>query len=96
MAALTNPNLLKGGAAGIKAAISQVQTDLNALKTAAKGEYQPQLDAVQTALQQLQTAVGNLSNSQSSQNLAAVGSAIAKVGTTSAALFTTLQTSCGS
>ena len=52
----------------------------NALKTAANGNYQPQLDAVQTALQQLQTAAANLTNSQNSQNLAAVGSAIAKVG----------------
>ena len=96
MAALTNPNLLKGGAAGIKAAISQVQNDLNALKTAANGNYQPQLDAVQSSLQQLQTAAGNLSNSQSSQNLEAVGSAIAKVGVTSDALFTALQSACGS
>ncbi len=94
--ALTNPSLLTGGAAGIEAAVSQVQNDLNALKTAANGNYQSQVDAVQASLQQLQTAAGNLSSSQSSQNLQAVGSAIAKVGTTSAALFTALKTPCGS
>ena len=96
VAALTSPSLLAGGASAIKAAVDKVQTDLNAVKSSASQDYQPQVDAMQTALQQLQTAVGNLGNGNASDNLKAVGSAIAKVGTTSNSLFTKLQAACGS
>jgi len=51
---------------------------------------------VQSSLQQLQTAVGNLGNGKLSQNLQTVGTAIATVGTTSADLFTQLEDTCGS
>ena len=75
LAALTNPSLLKGATSGIKAALSQVQNDLNALEPAANGNYQPQVDAVQTSLQQLQAGAGNMGSGQVAQNLPAVGSA---------------------
>ena len=94
--ALTSPSLLAGGTTAIKAAVDKVQTDLSALKVAAKGDYQPQVTAVQTSLQQLQTAVGNLGAGDLAKNLPAVASAIAKVGTTSQDLFSTLQAACGS
>ena len=41
--ALTKPTLLTGGSAAIKTAVDQVQTDLDALKAAAKTDYQPQV-----------------------------------------------------
>ena len=75
LAALTNPSLLKGATSGIKAALSQVQNDLNALKAAANGNYQPQVDAVRTSLQQLEAGAGNMGHGQFAQNLPAVGSA---------------------
>jgi hypothetical protein len=96
VAALTKPSLLVGGTTAIKAAIDQIQTDLTALKAAAKQDYGPQVDAVQTDLQQLQTTVGNLGAGDLAKNLPAVGSAISKVGTSSQALFSTLQAACGS
>ena len=96
VAALTTPALLVRGPSAIKAAVDKVQTDLSAVKSSASQDYQPQVDAMQTALQQLQTAVGNLGNGNVSDNLTAVGSAIAKVGTTSSDLFTKLRTACGS
>jgi hypothetical protein len=96
VAALTNPTLLVGGASAIKAAVDKVQTDLSAVKSSASQDYQPQVDAMQTAVQQLQTAAGNLGNGNVSDNLKAVGTAIAKVGTTSSDLFTKLRTACGS
>jgi len=95
-AALTNPSLRAGGATAIKAAVDKVQNDLDALSTAAQEDYKPPVDAVQSSLQQLQTAVGNLGNGKLSQNLQTVGTAIATVGTTSADLFTQLEDTCGS
>jgi hypothetical protein len=94
--ALTKPALLVGGSAAVKAAVDQVQTNLESLKTAAKSDYQPQVDAVQTAVQTLKTDVGNLGDGAVAQNLQTVGTDIATVGTTTSDLFTQLKTSCGS
>ena len=64
--------------------------------TAGKQDYEPQVTAVQSSLDKLQTAVGNLGNGNVTQNLQAVRTAIAGTGTAAAALFTQLQTACGS
>lgn len=94
LAALTNPSLLLGGTAGITAAVKQVQTDLDAVAAAGKDDYKPQVTAVQSALTDLQTAVGTLGDGGGTANITAVGSAIAAVGTAAGSLFTQLQTSC--
>ena len=94
--ALTNPSLLTGGSTAIKAAVDQVQTDLTAVAAAGKQDYQPQVTAMQSSLQQLQTAVGNLGNGSASENLKTIGTAIAATGTAAGDLFTQLKTACGS
>lgn len=94
--ALANPSLLLGGTSAIASAVDQVQTDLTALSAAAKDDYKPQTTAVQTSLQQLQTAVGDLGNGDMTKNLQTVGTAIASVGTAGESLFTQLKTACGS
>ena len=96
LAALTNPSLLTGGASGIKSAIDTVQTDLNNLARASKQDYKPQVDALQSALKQLQTAVGNLGNGNGVQNLQAVGTQIGNVGSAAGDLLSQLQAACGS
>ena len=93
--ALTNPSLLTGGSTAIKAAVDQVQTDLTAVAAAGKQDYQPQVTAMQSSLQQLQTAVGNLGNGSASENLKTIGTAIAATGTAAGDLFTQLKTACG-
>jgi hypothetical protein len=85
-----------GGTASIKAAVSKVQDDLTSLKSAAKTDYKPQVEAVQTSVKDLQTTVSDHSNKSISENLQAIGTAIAKVGTTSSELLTQLKASCGS
>ena len=96
ISALTNPTLLVGGADAIKAAVTQVQTDLGGIVAAGKQDYEPQVTAVQSSLDQLQTAVGNLGNGNVTQNIQAVGAAIAATGTAAADLFSQLKTTCGS
>ena len=92
--ALAKPALLVQGSAAIKAAVDQVQTDLDALKAAAKTDYQPQITALQTSVHDLQTAVGNVGNGSVAQNMTSLGTAIATVGTDASALFTLLKTTC--
>lgn len=94
--ALTDPALLTGGAAGIQAAVGQVQTSLTALVAAGKDDYGPQLDALQKALDQVQTAVGDVGNGNAATGLVGIGTAIGSVGTAASNLFTALRTTCGS
>ena len=96
IAALTNMSVLKGGTTALKAAVDQVQTDLTALAAAAEQDYQPQIAALKSALQQLQTAVSGLANGDGSGSVTAVATAIAATGTAAGNLFTQLKTACGS
>ena len=94
--ALTSPALLTGGTDGITTALTQVQTDLQGVLAAGKQDSQAQIDALQSSLTNVQTAVGQLADGGGAQNLVAVGSAISATGTASAALFNELITACGS
>ena len=96
VAALTDATLLTGGTAGIKAAVAQVQTDRAAVKTAGKETYATEVDAMQSAVDQLETAAGELGNGNAAENLQSVGSAIAVTGVAAEKLFTKLKTACGS
>ena len=94
--ALTDQGLLAAGTTAIKASVDQVQTDFDAVKTAAKQDYHAQVTDMQDALQQLQTAVGNLGNGDAAANLLAVGKAVTATGAAAEDLFTQLKTACGS
>ncbi len=94
--ALLKPSLLVQGTTAIKAAVSKVEDNLTALKAAAKQDYQPQIQAVETSTKDVQTAIANRDNKSATKNLEAIGTAIADVGTTSATLFDQLKTTCGS
>jgi hypothetical protein len=93
---LTNTQLVAEGTNAIKAGVDQVQTDFDAVKAAAKDDYQAPVAAVQSALQDLQTAVANLGSGDATENLRAVGAAITTTGAASESLFTQLKTACGS
>ena len=93
---LTDQGLLTAGTTAIKASVQQVQTDFDAVKTAAKQDYNSQVTDMQDALQQLQTAVGNLGNGDAAANLLAVGKAVTATAAAAEDLFTQLKTACGS
>jgi hypothetical protein len=94
--ALTSANLLAAGTTAIKAAVGQVQSDLAAVKKTGQQDYETEVDAMQSAVDQVQTAAGNLGNGDAAQNLQAVGTAIAATGIAAEDLFSKLQTACGS
>jgi hypothetical protein len=93
---LTDQGLLAAGTTAIKASVDQVQTDLDAVKTAAKQDYHAQVTDLQDALTQLQTAVGNLGSGDAAENLRTVGKAVTATGAAAEDLFTQLKTACGS
>ena len=93
---LTNTQLLAEGTNAIKSGADQVQTDFDAVKAAAKDDYQAPVTALQSALQQLQAAVANLGSGDATENLRAVSAAITTTGAASENLFTQLKTACGS
>jgi len=93
--ALTDQSLLAAGTTAIKASVDQVQTDLDAVKVAGKQDYQAQVTNLQEALQQLQTAVGNLGNGDTAENVRAVGKAVTLTGAAGEDLLTQLKTACG-
>ena len=94
--ALTDQGLLTAGTTAIKASVQQVQTNFDAVKAAAKEDYHSQVTDMQDALQQLQTAAGNLGNGDAAANLVAVGKAVTATAAAAEDLFTQLKTACGS
>ena len=92
--ALTNSDTLTGGKSSIDAALKKVQKDLDALKSSAKANLKPQVDAVKSALDQLKTVLDGFGNGSITSSLTDAGNAIAKVGTSTADLATALSTEC--
>jgi hypothetical protein len=93
---LTHSDVSKGGATEIKSNLAQVHTDLTALTTHAKGEWQAQTSALKAALTTLQTAVSDLSSSPSASTVAGVATALGGVATAGKSLLTTIGTRCPS
>lgn len=93
---LTHSHVSKGDVSEIKSNLAQVHTDLTALITHAKGEWQTQTSALQTALDKLQTAVSDLSSSPSASTVAGVAAALGGVAAAGGSLLTTVSTRCPS
>jgi hypothetical protein len=89
---LTNINVVASGTSGIQEALTKVRTNLQALRTTARDQYRDQTQALDDALQQLETAVTNVD----SGGVAPVVSAAAAVATSGQALLDSLRTlDCG-
>ena len=67
--ALTNPTTLTGDKSDVTNALDQVKSDADALRGSAKSDLKPQVDALQSAIDQLKTAVGKLGNGSRSPTL---------------------------
>ena len=92
--ALADPALLTKGKAGIQSALDTVKTNLDAVSSSARSAYQPQVDAVKSAVDDLETALGKFGSGSTASNIEAAGTAIASVGTTASALVSALQAEC--
>ncbi len=59
---LKNVDVVKSGTSGLQAAVDKVKTDLQALRTSAAGEAEDQIKAVEDSLNDLETAISNVSS----------------------------------
>jgi hypothetical protein len=93
---LTHSSVSKGDVTELKSKLAQVHTDLTALITHAKGEWQTQTSALQAALDKLQTALSDLSSSPSASTVAGAAAALGEVAATGKSLLTAVSTRCPS
>ena len=85
---LTNVDVVKNGTSSLQTALDNVKTNLEAVKSAASSDLQPQVKALQDSLSQLQTAVSNVG---SGGGLAAIVTAAQDVARNGSTLFSSLQ-----
>jgi hypothetical protein len=93
---LTNLDLATAGEGKIKSDAQDVQDDLDALGKSVKANLKPEVDALKQAVQGLEDAVKSFGDQSISQSLQDTGSAISKVGSTSADLARKLDEACPS
>ena len=84
---LGNADVVKNGTSGLQDALTNVKNNLQAVKSAAGSDLQPQVNALQTSLDQLSTAISNAS----SVGVAGVVTAVKNVATAGTDLVTSLD-----
>lgn len=60
VSALTDVDVVAEGTSGIEAAVTDVRESLDALRSSASADLQPDVDALRDALDSLQTAIGDI------------------------------------
>jgi hypothetical protein len=93
---LTHSDVSQGGVTEIKSNLAQVHTDLTALITHAKGQWQAQTSDLKAALDKLQTAVSDLSSNPSATTVAGVATALREVAAGGGSLLTAISKRCPS
>jgi ABC-type phosphate/phosphonate transport system substrate-binding protein len=89
---LTNINVVASGTSGIQEALTKVRANLQALRATARDQYRDQTQALDDALQELETAVTNVD----SGGVGPVVTAAGAVATSGQALLDSLRTlDCG-
>jgi hypothetical protein len=78
---LTNVNVVQSGTAGLQTALTKVKDNLQAVKSAASAEMQPQVKAFEDALGQLGTAITNVGSGGAGAVVTAASNAVS-AGTT--------------
>jgi hypothetical protein len=92
VAALKDLDVVAEGTNGVNAAVADVKEDLTALQSSAGDELQPQVQAVQDAADELETAAADLDSGGASAALTAV----ANLATSTATLLDSLEAgACG-
>jgi len=80
IATLINAGILKSGTNAVNAAVIQVRSDVAAATNAAKQDYETEVNAMQSDVEQFQAATENLGNGDEAENLDDAGRAIAAAG----------------
>ena len=84
---LKDVNIASSGTSGLQDAITKIKDNLSTLRSAAGDQLKPEIDAFQTSLDDLQTAIKNVS----SGGVSAVVTAVKDAGTSGADLLDALS-----
>jgi hypothetical protein len=84
--ALQDVDLVAEGTNGVEAAIADVKDDLEAVRASAGAELQPQVEAVQDAIDELEATVDSLDSDGAGEALTAVSNLAGAAGTLLASL----------
>jgi capsule polysaccharide export protein KpsE/RkpR len=84
---LSNVSIVSNGTQGVRDAITKIRTNLAAVRSAAGSDLQPQIDAFQTSLDSLQSAL----DQSGTPPVASIVSGVRDVATTGATLLTSLN-----
>ena len=92
---LTKIDLTSSGAlSSLQSGLATVKTDFDAVKTDAKSQFAPQVDAVDSAYTVLQSSVAAATSSPSAANIAAAAAAAATFFTDVQTLVKDVQATC--
>ena len=91
LGALTDLDLIAEGTEGLNTAVEQVQSDLVELRESASEAAADDVSALEQSVDDLETAISSLGGDLTSDNAAAVGASIRRVGTSAQAVLATLS-----
>ncbi len=91
---LRNVNLSENGMVAVGSGLAQLQTDLDNLRADVKADQQPQVDAVRSAVTQLQSSVAGIRANPSATALSQVGTSLEQLRTSIGTLRATVGSGC--
>ncbi len=91
---LTSTELLKDGTNALKANVTALETSVTTLLASAKTDFAAEAEAARTSVEALKTAVGNLTDSPSVADAAAVAASLKPVQESVSALVTAVKSAC--
>jgi len=95
VADLASLDVISSGTSGLTAAVDQVKTDAEALKTTASDAIAPDVDALQTAIDDAKDTLSNIDSDASlSAKIADVETALTGIATAAADLKDSIDTEC--
>jgi uncharacterized protein HemX len=91
---LRNVDISENGMVAVGSGLAQLQTDLDNLRADVKADQQPQVDAVRSAVTQLQSSVAGIRANPSTTALSQVGTSLEQLRTSIGTLRATVGSGC--
>jgi hypothetical protein len=92
---LRSLNVITGGVSAVQAAVTKIQTNLNAFQTAAKDQFGPEITQLRTSLSTVQKAVSAAASNVNVSTLTAIATSIPAVLSSYSALQKAITSHCG-
>lgn len=91
---IVDVNVLQDGTDALKSNFATFKSDAETLIASAQTQFAPETDAVKASISDLQTAIGNVKDSPSVAEVAALAPALASIKSTTQALLDAVDAAC--